>query len=306
MSYTLAPGLQAFIDFSATFTAPDDGLQARRDAFLALCRACTPPLPSGWQTTDLSLDHLRLRRYQPTAPAPEGGWPTLLYVHGGGWDLGELDTHDWFVHGLARHLRMAVVAVAYRLAPEHHYPAPLDDVRAVWTALNQGLLGADLSRERLAVVGDSAGGNLAAGLCMALRRDGARQPLGQALLYPVLTTRADLPSMHEHASVPMMSVEGLDQCLAGYLPAGCDRRDPCAMPLEADDFTGLAPAFIAMAEIDPLRDHGVAYHAALREAGIDSQLSVVEGLVHGGLRAFGVPVVEGVYQRLAAWLTARM
>lgn len=306
MPYTLAPGLQAYLDLSATFDTDDDSLQGRRDAFLALCRACTPALAPGWQSTDLTLGHLRVRRYQPADPAPEGGWPTLLYVHGGGWDLGELDTHDWFVHGLARHVRMAIVAVAYRLAPEYHYPAPLDDVRTVWAALNQGLLGPDLSTERLAVVGDSAGGNLAAGLCMALRRDAQRQPLGQALLYPVLSSRTDLPSMREHPSVPMMSIEGFEQCLAGYLPPGCERRDPCAMPLEADDFSGLAPAFIAMAEIDPLRDQGVAYHAALKEAGSESQLLVVEGLVHGGLRAFGVPVVEDLYARLAAWLTARI
>lgn len=298
MSYNLDPEIQAYIDACQRFTPTDDSITARREAFLQACRACTPEPPPGWTIDDIALDDLRLRRYKPAGQAPEGGWPTLLYLHGGGWNQGNLDTHDWFAYALARRVPMAIVAVAYRLAPEYSYPAPLEDCLAAWQGLRQGRIDPTLSRERLIVGGDSAGGTLAAGLCMALRRDGQAQPLGQLLIYPVLTAREHLPSMHEHAEAPLMTVAGLRRSLAGFVPQASDRLDPCAMPLEAQDFSGLAPAFIAVAGVDPLRDHGVSYGQALRRDGVDAEVEVVEGLVHSGLRAFGVDRVERLWDRL--------
>lgn len=298
MTYRLDPEIQAYVDACQRFTPTNDSIEARRQAFLQACRACTPEPPAGWTIDDIDLDGLPLRRYKPAGQAPEGGWPTLLYLHGGGWNQGDLDTHDWFAHALARRVPMAIVAVAYRLAPEYSYPAPLEDCLAAWWGLCEGRIDPGLSRERLIVGGDSAGGTLAAGLCMALRRDGQAQPLGQLLIYPVLTTRDHLPSMTEHAEAPLMTVAGLKRSLAGFVPRQEDCLDPCAMPLEASDFGGLAPAFIAVAEMDPLRDHGVAYAAALRDAGGKAGLAVVDGLVHSGLRAFGVGRVERLWDRL--------
>ncbi len=298
MSYNLDPEIRAYVDACQRFIPTDDSIEARREAFLHACRACTSEPPAGWTITDINLDGLRLRCYKPADQAPQGGWPTLLYLHGGGWNLGDLDTHDWFAHALARRVPVAIVAVAYRLSPEHSYPAPLEDCLAAWQGLRQGRIDPALSREWLIVGGDSAGGTLAAGLCMALRRDGQTQPLGQLLIYPVLTAGEDLPSMREHAEAPLMTVAGLRRSLAGYVSQAGDRLDPCAMPLQAQDFSGLAPAFIAVAGVDPLRDHGVAYGQALRRHGVDAEVEVVEGLVHSGLRAFGVDRVERLWDRL--------
>lgn len=303
---TLDPDIRAYVEAAQRFAPASDDIDARRDAFLRACLACTPAKPTGLRVADHSLDGLRLRVYKPEGETPVGGWPTLLYLHGGGWDLGSLDTHDWFAYALATRVNIAIVAVDYRLAPEHCYPAPLDDCLAAWHWLRHGLIDAELSRERLVVGGDSAGGSLAAGMCLALRRDAEPQPLGQMLAYPVLTARDHLPSMHQHAQAPMLNVVGLNKSLAGYLPNAHQRLDPCAMPLEASDFSALAPAFIGVAGIDPLRDHGVAYGEALREAGGEAEVRVVEGLVHSGLRAFGVERVERLWDDIAQWLHARL
>ncbi|MFS2092958.1 alpha/beta hydrolase [Pseudomonas sp. Pseusp11] len=305
-TYTLDPAMQAYVEASQRFTPADNSLIARRDAFLQACRGFTPPAPDGWRIDNLELEAVRLRRYKPDGTVPQGGWPTMLYLHGGGWDLGSLDTHDWFAYAIAQRVRVSIVAVDYRLAPEHAYPAPLEDCLKVWHGLRQGLVDPDLSTERLIVAGDSAGGTLAAGLCMALRRDGHLQPLAQVLIYPVLTARCHLPSMGEHANAPMMTVTGLAKSLKGFLPKARDRLDPCAMPLEAKDFSRLAPAFIAVAQIDPLRDHGVSYHDALLANGVDAELHIAQGMVHSGIRAFGAPVVQAAWNGIAVFVEKRL
>lgn len=302
MHQSLDPAMQAYINDSKRFTPTDSTLQARRAAFLQACRHCTPPAPKGWRITDIEIEGLRLRCYQPDAEPPEGGWPTMLYLHGGGWDLGNLDTHDWFAHALAGRIRLAIVAVEYRLAPDHPYPAPLHDCQKAWAALRNGSVDARFSRTQLMVAGDSAGGTLAAGLCRALHRTGQPQPLGQLLVYPVLTARQHLPSMQVHAEAPMMTVAGLIQSLHGFLPNEADRNDPCAMPLETDDFAGLAPVLVLSARIDPLCDHGIAYAAALTAHGVPAEVWIGEGMVHSSLRAFGVAEVERAWDRMARQL----
>ena len=294
--------MQAYIDNSQRFAPGDDSLAARREAFLAACRACTPALLRGWRVADIDLKGLRVRGYTPPGEAPPGGWPTLLYLHGGGWDLGNLDTHDWFAHALAQRVPLAIVAVEYRLAPEHAYPAPLEDCLKAWAGLRAGYIDPQFSTRQLIVAGDSAGGTLAAGLCMALRRDGLEQPLGQLLVYPVLTARQDLTSMREQAEAPMMTVAGLMKSLSGFVPDARQRDDPCAMPLEAEDFAGLAPASVLVARIDPLCDHGLAYVDALRGAGVAARAWVGEGMVHSSLRAFGVAEVEQAWDHMAGQL----
>lgn len=298
----LDPAMQTYIDNSQRFAPAENTLAARRAAFLRACRQCTPPAPEGWRIDDIDLEGLRLRCYQPAGAVPLGGWPTVLYVHGGGWDMGNLDTHDWFAHALALRAPLAIVAVEYRLAPDHPYPAPLQDCLRAWTALRNGEVEANLSQTSLIVAGDSAGGTLAAGLCRMLLDAGQPQPLGQLLVYPVLTASQNLPSMHLHAQAPMMSVAGLMQSLRGFLPQDNERIDPCAMPLEAEDFKGLAPALIIVARIDPLCDHGISYAAALTASGVPAEVWVGERMVHSSLRAFGVAEVEQAWARLAAQL----
>lgn len=302
MAPRIDPAMQAYIDNSQRFAPSDDSLAARRLAFLQACRHFTPVRPEGWRINDIELDDLRLRCYQPTGAAPEGGWPTVLYVHGGGWDLGNLDTHDWFAYALAQRAQLGIVSVEYRLAPDHAYPAPLQDCLKAWTALRSGGVDANLSQARLMVAGDSAGGTLAAGLCRALLQAGEPQPLGHLLIYPVLTAHHHLKSMHDQAQAPMMTVAGLMQSLRGFLPNEAERNDPCAMPLEADDFAALAPALVIVARIDPLCDHGIAYAAALTAHGVPAEVWVGEGMVHSSLRAFGVAEVEQAWDYMAAQL----
>ena len=294
--------MQAYIDSSKDFAPADNSLAARRAAFLKACRHCTPPKPEGWSIHDIDLQGLRLRCYQPTGAVPEGGWPTVLYLHGGGWDMGNLDTHDWFAFALAQRAPLAIVAVEYRLAPDHSYPAPLEDCLKAWAALRNGEVDANLSQTTLIVAGDNAGGTLAAGLCRALLHAGQPQPLGQLLVYPVLTARHHLPSMLEHSQAPMMSVAGLMRSLQGFLPNEAERNDPCAMPLEADVFAGLAPAMLVLARVDPLYDHGIAYANALTAHGVPAEVWVGEGMVHSSLRAFGVAEVEQAWTRIALQL----
>lgn len=302
MAYSLHPAMRAYVHASQVFAPADDSLAARRAAFLRACLACTPARPVGWRIRDCDLQGLRLRSYIPEGQPPEDGWPTVLYLHGGGWDLGGLDTHDWFAFALARRVKLAIVAVDYRLAPEHPYPAPLLDCLQVWRALRDGALGPCLSRARLMVAGDSAGGSLAAGLCRALHDERLPQPLGQLLAYPVLTARQHLPSMREHAEAPMMTVAGLTKSLTGFLPDPASRADPRAMALEASTFGGLAPALLILARIDPLCDHGLAYRDALLAEGVAAQAWVGEGMVHSSLRAFGVAEVEQAWDCMAAQL----
>lgn len=301
-TYSLSEPLLEFIEQSQRFVAKDETLAARREAFLRACRHFTPPPPQAVKMDDTEVGDVAVRIYRPSAEPPADGWPTLLYLHGGGWDLGSLDTHDWFAFALLRRLPIAIVAVDYRLAPEHPFPAPLEDGLAVWDALCAGEVDSNLSCGRLAVGGDSAGGTLAAGLCVALREQGRAQPSLQALIYPVLTAQTDLRSMQEHANAPLMTVAGLSKSIAGFLPDPMMRSDPRAMPLMAARFDGLAPAFIGVAEFDPLRDHGYAYREALSRAGVAAELHLGEGLVHSSLRATNVPNVERMFDALAVAL----
>ncbi|WP_413705284.1 alpha/beta hydrolase [Pseudomonas sp. Pseusp16] len=297
--YPLSLEMQEFVRVNQGFAAADASLNARREAFLRGCRHFTPVKPQGLQVTDTALGNLPIRLYKPSGGAPKQAWPVLLYLHGGGWDLGHLDTHDWFVYALAKRLNLVIVAVAYRLAPEHPYPAALDDCLTVWNALRAGELGDDLSRQQLVVCGDSAGGTLAAGLCMTLRAKGESQPLGQALVYPVLTTETFQPSATLYADAPLLSTTGLEGSFERYLPVAQMRSEALAMPLMANNFRGLAPAFIGVAEFDILRDEGYAYRDALEADHVPVSLYLGKGLLHGSLRAQGVEPVEAFYDALA-------
>ncbi|MHC8380635.1 alpha/beta hydrolase [Pseudomonas sp. LB3P14] len=294
--YPLSPQIQAMLARSLVFAPSENSLTAKRTAFLALCRDFTGNRPAGLTQQDIDLDGLALRVYQPETKQPENGWPTLLYLHGGGWNMGGLDSHDWFAYAVARRLHIAIVAVAYRLSPEHPYPAALQDSLTALHALRTGRVLNSLSSDRLVVCGESAGGTLAAALCMALRQSGEIQPLGQALLYPVLTAFEDLPSAHECADAPFLTSAALRASIESYLPNRADWNSPLAMPLAATDYTGLAPTFIGVVEFDPLRDHGIEYQRRLLESGINSGLYIGKGLVHGCLRDDSIAEVAALYE----------
>ena len=212
-------------------------------------------------------DHdIPIRIYLPEGEGPFG---VTMFFHGGGFVSGSLDSHDQMCRELATEASVAVVAVDYRLAPDHPFPAAVEDAYAAteWTAENAGEFGGD--PDRLAVTGDSAGGNLAAAVAhMARDRDGPELAY-QALLYPTVSPDADWDSVEENGEGYFITAEDLEWFSEQYFEDDADRQDPYAAPLLADDFEGLPPATVVTGGFDPLRDEGVAYAERLEEAGVD-------------------------------------
>ena len=225
---------------------------------------------------DLEVEGVPVRSYTPAAVPPDGGrLPLAVFLHGGGWVVGSLDMYDGVCQFLANHVPCRVVSVGYRLAPEHPFPAALDDSWAVtqWAFGQAG---------RVAVVGDSAGGNLAA--VMALRARDAGLPLAfQLLIYPVTDNNFDTASYSANATGMGLTQLAMRWYWDKYL-AGSDGGHPDASPLRAADLSGAAPALVIVCEYDPLRDEGVAYAERLKEAGVTASLSEYEGMIHGVLR----------------------
>jgi len=280
----LSADMAAFVQASQAFAVDDPGILAQRQAYARLCAALAPADYQGLAVSDHRAGAVPLRLVAPRAPAANR--PALLYLHGGGWMLGDLDSHGFLAARLARRLGLAVLLVDYRLAPEHPYPAALDDALQAWDWLLREAPALGLDQTRLAVAGDSAGGNLAAALCLALRQQGQAQPRAQALIYPAMTARV-LPSERQQAEAPLLSAADWRACLDLYLPDPRDRRDALALPLQTGDFSGLAPALVAVAQRDPLADHGRTYAAALGSAGTPCRRWEGAGLLHGALRAPG-------------------
>jgi len=224
-----------------------------------------------------------VRTYRPAAPQ---SLPLVLYAHGGGWVTGSLDSHDRLCRILANRLPAVVVSVDYRCAPEHVFPAALDDFAAAWRWARASAreLGADASR--FAVAGDSSGGNLAAALALRLRAAGAPQPQLQLLLYPALDATCSRAAYREFATGFNLSAEVMAWYWNLYR-AGATTDLPELAPLAANDVAGLAPAVIAVAESDVLRDDGVDYARRLQAAGVPTRLIRCEGMIHGFLRWTG-------------------
>jgi acetyl esterase len=212
---------------------------------------------------------LRARRYRP--PGDTEG--LLVYFHGGGFVRGDLETHDPLCRRLARDAGCQLLAVDYRLAPEHPHPAGADDAVAVaeWAAREDG---------PLAIGGDSSGGNLAAVATLWARDGGGPAIAAQLLLYPVTDATMASPSLDELAEGRMLTRGALEWMYDQYLPPGRDRSDPSASPLLAESLAGLPPAVIVTAGNDPLRDDGVRYAERLKEAGVGVRHLSYPGTIH--------------------------
>jgi acetyl esterase len=207
--------------------------------------------------------------------------PLVVYLHGGCWAMGDLDTHDSVCRFLAANAASTVLSVDYRLAPEHPFPAAVEDAFAAfrWACAECARLGAD--PRRIAVAGDSAGGNLAAAVSLMAREDGGARPTMQALLYPIVDALGGHASRFAFADGYLLTKADLDWFAQLYLVQSIDRGDPRVSLLRARDLSGLPPTYLATAGFDPLRDEGEAYATRLREAGVDVALRRHPNLIHG-------------------------
>ncbi|SOX53480.1 alpha/beta hydrolase [Mycobacterium ahvazicum] len=280
------PTFKALLDlFPTTFNA-DDGVELARERLKML--KVPPELLPDLRIEDRTIGHgehsdIAVRIYWPPTPAETS--PVVVFFHGGGFCLGDLDTHDHVARAHAVGAEAIVVSVDYRLAPEHPYPAGVNDAWAAlqWVGAHAGELGGDPSR--IAVAGDSAGGNLAAVLAVLARDNAGPQLVFQLLWYPVVTADLSLPSHTENAFAPILDREVIEAFLAWYLPPEIDVTDPTVLPATLApanaDLSGLPPAFIGTAEHDPLRDDGARYAEMLNAAGVAAELSNEPTLVHG-------------------------
>jgi len=267
----------AFIRATESWYPPETAtfsIDRQRAIYDAMCRAFHRGYPAGVAATDRAFGGVPCRIYEAALPRA-----TVVYFHGGGFVVGGLSSHDDVCAEICASSHCRVVSVDYRLAPEHHHPAHFDDALAATRAAAANFGGA------LILAGDSAGGNLAAAVAHAGRRD----PLdlrGQVLIYPGLGGARDRGSYLTHANAPMLTADDVDfyartRFADGREPAG----DPTALPLRDHDFSGLPPTLVFAAECDPLCDDGPAYAARVRQAGGHAHAIVEHGLVHGYLRA---------------------
>jgi len=229
---------------------------------------------------------LGIRVYRPFGTGP---FPLMLYFHAGGWVAGNLDSHDPIARNLCAGAGAVVVAVDYRLAPEHRFPAATDDCMCAldWLVHHAGELKGDATR--IAVAGDSAGGNLATVTALRARDEGGPRLAGQLLIYPVTAhyTRGTR-SYSENGRGYLLTREAIEFFWASYLDDTANARNPHTAPLEITDLSRLPPAMVITAEFDPLRDEGEEYGERLRQAGVPTAIRRYDGMIHGFFGLTGI------------------
>jgi acetyl esterase len=227
---------------------------------------------------------LKIRRYRPldVEGAVDGkGLPTLIYYHGGGWVIGNIETHDSTCRRIANKSRCQVISVDYRLAPEHPFPTPTEDSLAAFRYIRDNAAEFEADPSRLAVGGDSAGGNISAVVCQACKQTGEPMPAFQMLIYPATDARQQTESRRLFAEGYFLTRDLMDWFWKAYAPAGTDLTDVRLSPVLAEDLSGLPPAFVLTAGFDPLRDEGRAYADRLIDAGVKTTYVNYPGTIHG-------------------------
>jgi acetyl esterase len=307
MTPQLDPDAQALLEVIRAGNMPqpyelplDRARESVRSAFVS--RGAPLPLH---HVEDLALPTphgpLALRLYRPVA----GPVPLALFLHGGGWVLNDLDTHDRLCRLLAERSGVLLAALDYRRAPEHRHPAALEDAHLAYRWLLDNAVAIGVEPGAVALVGESSGAATAACLSVLLRDLGAPLPSFQLLAYPIADDFGGWPSCEQYASGYALDAGFVRWALGNYLPPGQDTRDPYLFPLAAQDLRGLPPTLVVTAEFDPLRDEGVAYARRLAAEGVAVEHRHVEDQMHGFLlldRA--IAKVDGLIGELAVALAS--
>jgi acetyl esterase/lipase len=286
---SLDPDNQQILDMmKAAARPPVHELQPQeaRSMYRASRGALQPELPAVAEVRDLSAPGpagdipLRLYRGMGTEPGP---LPILIFYHGGGYVIGDLDTHDYVCRKIANVAQCCVIAVDYRLAPEHKFPAAIEDSAAALRWIVKEAQSLSIDPARVAVGGDSAGGNLSANMAHLARDGQVPQLCYQMLLYPGTDMSMSQPSYRRDFAQFPLSIEAIEYFIGHYLRDESDYTDPRAAPLLADNFKRLAPAFVLTAGYDPLADEGMAYARKLEDNGVPVTLVHMSDQMHGFL-----------------------
>ena len=257
-------------------------------------------LPSGVRITDHVVKsngaEIKVREYSPESI--RSIYPAVVYFHGGGWVFGSIETHEAFTGFLAKELKAKVFSVDYRLAPEHPYPIPLADCEAAfnWVKENSSDLG--INPNRVSIGGDSAGGNLAASLCVKRKQEELSMPKAQLLIYPVTDLTLKHPSIDEMAEGFFLTKDSMEYFRDNYLENRELIKDPLVSPLFAEDLSGHPPAVVVTAGFDPLRDEGDQYAQALRNANVEIYHRTHDSYIHGFVNMMLVDGVDYALKRI--------
>lgn len=291
---SLDPELVPLVELLPDMSGAMDDIPAARELLASFIPTDPPAAEERVEMTELPVGGTTVRIYRPKGAV--GDLPALLHVHGGGFCLGSAAIDHPQSVGLADELQAVIATVDYRLAPEHPYPAGVDDCYAALELL-AGLDGVDPNR--IAIQGQSAGGALAAAVTLMARDRGGPALCFQVLEIPVLDDRCDTPSMRAHEGTPLWSRPQAQGSWVHYL--GGQQADEYAAPARAEDLSGLPPAYVLTGELDPLRDEGLTYAMRLLEAGVSVELHNFAGAIHGSTMAQGSALAERMMtERLGA------
>ena len=258
---------------------------------VAVVRDLTIPGPLG---------ELSLRMYAPLSTRPQ---PALLYFHGGGWVIGSITAYDRLCRALANAAQCVVISVDYRLAPEHKFPAAVIDCEAAFRYVAEQALALGIDPARIAVGGDSAGGNLAAVVAIRARQHGGTQPKAQLLIYPATGHGIETASRTQFAEGYLLTSGSMRWFSDHYLRDASDAEIPDASPRLTEDLSRLPTAYVLTAQYDPLRDEGEEYARRLHKAAVPVTLRRFDGMIHGFLQLTGIaPVTRSAIDEVAGWL----
>jgi acetyl esterase len=308
----LDPQVRDFLDRLAEAELPpiQEQTVAQARAQMDLSTHFLGPKPPAKSVQDRAIPgpggSIRVRIITPMGAGDEPR-PVVVYFHGGGWVLGNIESHEAVCRAIANASGAIVATVDYRLAPEHRFPAAAEDAHAAvtWAAAHGGEFGGDPAR--VVVAGDSAGGNLAAVSCLMARDRGGPNLVGQVLIYPITDYNLHNASYRHCADGYFLSRSEMSWYWEQYVEKLDERWHPHASPCRANDLSGLPPAFVITAEYDVLRDEGEAYAGQLRAAGVATKLRRYDGMIHGFVRRFpffdqGRAAIEEVGRELRAML----